>query len=387
MVRLITVPFLVMLGVVFITVNPTLQAHAAPRTITFGISASMSGGAWKPGPRYTAGIHAAFKEARDAGGVRGDYDPYLRVMDDQYNTTMTASNLAALFSDTTVDFVLGTVGTGPTRESEATYIAQNTVMIAPMMGYVPIHTEFHPYIVNVRASYGDEAVAMINLAVSKHMTRIGLLYLLGIVPLELYEDSMAQIGHKFTVVESYISGTSIDAANFARIVLERGSQALVIFCTTDAASKVIDEVARQSQANPNYTVPIIISASGSGDDLLEHIRDNNYNLELYQTQVVPHPEGGSELAASFRRAITAYEGPAAQLDFLAVEGYIVGRFVCEILPRYHLLATDYKGNHFQHAHVRRRRRSARAVQRQLQIPHTVGRPQLHVQLHAGHAPR
>eukprot|EP00760_Papus_ankaliazontas_P038446 PhM_4_TR9132/c0_g2_i5/m.34695 len=260
MVRLITVPFLVMLGVVFITVNPTLQAHAAPRTITFGISASMSGGAWKPGPRYTAGIHAAFKEARDAGGVRGDYDPYLRVMDDQYNTTMT--NLAALFSDTTVDFVLGTVGTGPTRESEATYIAQNTVMIAPMMGYVPIHTEFHPYIVNVRASYGDEAVAMINLAVSKHMTRIGLLYLLGIVPLELYEDSMAQIGHKFTVVESYISGTSIDAANFARIVLERGSQALVIFCTTDAASKVIDEVARQSQANP--TTQCLLSSQPRG---------------------------------------------------------------------------------------------------------------------------
>eukprot|EP00760_Papus_ankaliazontas_P011276 PhM_4_TR14703/c0_g6_i4/m.8793 len=320
--------FIVVLGAILTTINlQALPAHAAPQSITFGISSSLTPG-WTPEPRYTAGIHAAFKEARDAGGIRGVYNPYLRFMEGGVNATV-ETNLATMFSDSTIDFVLATPGTSATRASEPTFIAQNTVMIAPMTGFVALHTNFHPYVINVRASYGDEAIAQLNELVGRHKSRFVLIISTGVVPLETYVGGLEQAGLKFLDIYT----TDYDPVAAAQKALRDKADAIIMSVLLSSGAAVIDAIANETSRNSSYTVPILATGSYAADSYLNYIRQKNYhNMEVYQAQVVPHPEGGSKVAASFRKAITAYEGVAAgQFDFISIEGYIVGRFVCEIL--------------------------------------------------------
>eukprot|EP00760_Papus_ankaliazontas_P038456 PhM_4_TR9132/c0_g2_i7/m.34676 len=322
---LFTLPYVILLCLFVFHVN------ASPQPITFGLASSLSYG-WNPEPRYAAGIHAAFKEARDTGGARAVFGPFLRFTDGGVNATMT-SNLEDLFNDSTVDFVLATPGTVAARQSEGMFISNNNVMIAPMTGYVPIHTDFHPHIINVRAGYTDEAIAQLNELVGRrHKSRFVLIYSSTVVPLAAYVDSLEKSRLKFLDIYTVFDLRESDPVALVQKALRDKAEAIILAVLLSSATSVIDAIANETARNQSYTVPIIATASYGADEYLNYIRVKQYNnIELYQTQVVPHPEGGSKVAASFRRAMAAYEGAATQFDFVAMEGYIVGRFVSEIL--------------------------------------------------------
>eukprot|EP00760_Papus_ankaliazontas_P030245 PhM_4_TR4686/c0_g2_i1/m.105985 len=234
-----------------------------------------------------------------------------------------------------VFMVLGTMGTVNTVVAEPYFIKQNNVMVGALTGYHPLRITVHPYMINVRPSYGDEAIKMIQYLVSeKHHTRISTLFSSSAAPMDIVRDAMSNVGLKLhnefeTPIDDY------DA--IVRKALTDRTQSIMLLCTETTSFPFLLKFKAAVRGNASYanqTLPLFFAASNVGNIIRDFVRDNDMMdiIELYQTQIVPNPNSQtSALATSYRSAMIAAHGPSTTFDFLSMEGYVVGRLVASIL--------------------------------------------------------
>ena len=143
--------------------------------IVFGQSAALTGPASELGKGLRDGILSAFKEVNDRGGINGRLLE-LRSRDDSYEPEAAIVNTQRLIGEGIFAFI-GAVGT-PTSKAAVPIAERHGVpYIAPMTGAEFLRNSELRTVVNLRASYYQEAEEMVErLITDLGINRVAILY-------------------------------------------------------------------------------------------------------------------------------------------------------------------------------------------------------------------
>ena len=302
-----------------------------PETVVFGQSACFSGPNQRLGLDYRSGILAAFRERNASGGAQGRRLELI-ALDDGYEPDNAAANAKRFAAANDVLAVVGGVGT-PTAARIAPVLRTAGI---PFVGHVTgadfLHdAERFPNVVNLRASYFDEVQALVGSIVAERgLKRLGIIYqddAFGRSVMRSYLAALAERDIPLLAKTTYSRNThAVHASLFG---LAKADLEAILLVGTYAANAEITNLAHS--LGHDYTLAnLSFSLSYELRRRLEAPSDR-----ILVTEVVPSPNDmESALAESFRRAMDAHAGQGeAVLNEIALEGYLLGRYVASALER------------------------------------------------------
>lgn len=296
--------------------------------ILFGQSAAFSGPAEALGQGMRLGLRAAFEERNRAGGVHGRRLDLVS-LDDGYEPERAIGNTRRLIEEERVFALVGAVGTPTSNAAEPIASAAGVPYIGPFTGAEFLRSRSRPMVLNVRASYFQETEEMVERLTSDlGVSRIGILY---------QDDSYGLAGYKgltralkrrkleLAGIGAYRRNTTAVKTAVLDLV-HSGPEAVVII----GAYRPVAEFIRW--ARRLGFDPVFVNISFVGSNAL--VRELGAAGEgVLVTQVVPFPTDASlPIVDDYQRALAAYS-PESEPGFVSLEGYIVGRFVVEVIDR------------------------------------------------------
>ncbi|MDE2994985.1 MAG: ABC transporter substrate-binding protein [Chloroflexota bacterium] len=286
--------------------------------ILFGQSAAFSGPAQALGRGMRLGIQAAFHERNQTGGVHGRMLE-LTTLDDQYEPHLAYSNTLNLISRERVFALIGEVGTPTSRSASPLANAEDVPFIAPFTGAGFLREAELENVVNLRASYHQEAEEMVaRLTEDLGITRVAVMY---------QNDSYGQSGLDGVVaalpqrglepVASWYYQRNSDAVKAAVFnIVQANPEAVIMIGAYAPVAKAIT-LARED------IDPIFMAVSFVGSNALAQELGPD-GAGVYVTQVVPLPDDtGVPAVAAYRAALKAFDANAVP-GFVSLEGYLAG---------------------------------------------------------------
>ena len=144
--------------------------------IVFGQVAALEGAAADLGQGMRQGILAAFRDANRRGGISGRVLE-LKSLDDGYEPEKTIEAVKKLITDDKVFALVGAVGTPTSKAGQPIASAAKVPFIGPFTGAEFLRNPYKRYVVNIRASYFEEAGAWIDhLTEDLGISKIAILY-------------------------------------------------------------------------------------------------------------------------------------------------------------------------------------------------------------------
>jgi ABC-type branched-subunit amino acid transport system substrate-binding protein len=297
-------------------------------TILFGQAAALDGPAAALGTGMRAGILAAFAEANRNGGVNG-HQLELKSYDDGYEPEQSISHTQTLINQDQVFGLIGAVGTPTSSATQPIATEAGVPFVGPFTGAGFLRAPELTNVVNVRASYGQETEAWI-----KHLTedlgydRIAILYQddsFGRVGLDGVTKAMDKRGLKLVAEGTYKRNTT--AVKEALLAIRKADPQAVVMV---GAYKPIAEFIKLARKVKMTSTFVNISFVGS-DALAKELGPDGEGVVI--TQVVPFPWDNSiPLVQQYQAALKAHDANA-QLGFVSLEGYIVGRIAIAALQK------------------------------------------------------
>ena len=287
--------------------------------VLFGQSAAFSGPAQALGQGMRLGIQAAFHEQNQKGGVHGRMLE-LTTLDDQYEPHLAYSNTLNLISRERVFALIGEVGTPTSRSASPLANAQDVPFIAPFTGAGFLREAELENVVNLRASYEQEAEEMVaRLTEDLGITRVAVLYQndsYGQSGLDGVVKALGQRGLEPVAYWYYQRNSdAVKAAVFN--IVEANPEAIIMIGAYAPVAKAIT-VAREDIS------PIFMAVSFVGSNALARELGPD-GAGVYVTQVVPLPDDTSVPAVvAYRAALKAFDANAVP-GFVSLEGYLAGR--------------------------------------------------------------
>ena len=301
--------------------------------IVFGQSAAMSGDAAELGLNYEFGIAAGFKEINEGGGVHGRRLEF-RTYDDAYESDLAAANVARFHDENDTFALIGGTGT-PTARRIAPYLRTYSIpFVGPLTGADFLHDAliFHN-VVNLRTSYQHETeVIMEELVKNKGLTRIGIIHQddeFGRSVLRDFKGVLDSYGLPMRGKAVFTRNSS--AVHAAVFQLSKYDLDGLILVGTYASNANLIELFGQLDSNlTTANLSFVISR-----ELAKRI-PNPLNRVLI-SEVVPNPDDESmKVVRSFRVAankMAAHRGVATRINEVALEGYILARYLGEVFAR------------------------------------------------------
>ncbi len=144
------------------------QSGVTDTTISIGASAVLSGPLGPQTVEYSQGSNLYFDALNQKGGVNGRKIIY-KTLDDGFDVTRAVENTRKLIQEDKVFLIYHNTGTAQTAAILPLAAASKTVIFGPVTGAAPFREKFNRYLFNVRASYANEALAIV-----KQLTQVGL---------------------------------------------------------------------------------------------------------------------------------------------------------------------------------------------------------------------
>jgi branched-chain amino acid transport system substrate-binding protein len=294
--------------------------------IVFGQSAALTGPAAALGQGMREGILAAFDEVNRSGGVHGRQLELISY-DDGYEPDIAIANTERLIEEDGVFALIGEVGT-PTSMAVQSIAAEAAVpVIGPLTGAAFLRNPAQSNVINIRASYDQEAEAWIAyLTQDLGLDRIAVLYQddsFGRAGLAGVEAALARRGMKLVSEGSYKRNTT--AVKRAVLAIRKGQPEAVIIVGADAPAAEFIRVSRSIGETPLFANISFVGADALAADL--GISAGGVMV----SQVTPSPDNETiPLVADYRTAL-AESQPLAEPGFVSLEGYMVGRFAAMAL--------------------------------------------------------
>ncbi len=306
-----------------------------PDNITFAQTACLSGVCGETGKRFRSGILAAFHQRNLQGGVDGRM-LVLASHDDTYNPETAVAKAVEFATDAGVFAVIGGIGT-PTAQRIAPILRNAGIPFVGVLSGARFLREHdhYPNVVNLRTGYAEEVHGLVSHLHDKlGARRFGIIYqddALGRSVLSSLHVSLEEFDLPILAKASYTWHThSVHGTLF---VLEKADLDVVVLAATTSNSSEAIEFAR-----------------AFGDDYIFGLL-SIVNLDLLKEQLGPEfgpavitrvfPDASDEsipLVKRFRAAMEVYRNDAAGpgphvADESSLEGYVIGRFVIDVLER------------------------------------------------------
>ena len=309
-----------------------VAAHAEPGVfddrILFGQSAAFEGPAAALGLGMREGILASFNEANATGGVNGRRLELVSY-DDGYEPEKAIANTKRLINENGVFALVGEVGTPTSNAAQPITTEAGVPFIGPFTGAAFLRNPSLGNVINIRGSYDQETEAWIeHLTTDLGVSRIAILYqddTFGRAGLSGVSKAMEKRGMKLIAEGTFERNTT--AVKTALLAIRKaGPEAVVMVGPYKPCAEFI-KLAHRLKLDAVF---VNISFVGA-DALAKELGEDGKGVVV--TQVVPFPGDMSiPLVARYQKALKA-ANPDAQIGFVSLEGYMVGRLVIEALGK------------------------------------------------------
>ncbi|BBD09061.1 ABC transporter substrate-binding protein [Desulfovibrio ferrophilus] len=246
----------------------------AGQDIVLGMSAAFSGPIRELGIELHRGAQAYFDQVNQRGGVHGNTISIL-ALDDAYNPQKCLDNTITLIQRSKVFALFNYVGTPTTTKILPLlkrYGDRNMLMLFPLTGAEPLRR--HPYvekIFNLRASYNDEALALVDNFLAAGRDDIAVFYQADAFGRNGWDGVRRALAsqHKTMAVEAtYHRGTAYedDMTPQIEIIQRKKPQAVICVGTSAACAAFIRDantlglqvpIATMSFADPETTLDLL----------------------------------------------------------------------------------------------------------------------------------
>jgi ABC-type branched-subunit amino acid transport system substrate-binding protein len=315
---------------------PAAANGVSDTSIVFGQSACFSGPNRQLGFNYRAGIRAALREANSRGGVNGRI---LRLisLDDAYEPELAAANAERFATENDVFAVIGGVGTPTAKRIAPVLKSAKIPFVGPFTGASFLrNARRFPNVVNLRAGYLDETRVLVNHILRKRgKKRFGIIYqddAFGRSVLKNYKSVLDGIGIPILGKTAFSRNThAVQASLFA--LAKADLEAIMIVGAYASNSEIINLAHslghRYIMANLSFVLSYELKK-----------RIDAPNDRILVSEVMPNArETNMRVVRSFHRALAAAEdglqagNGSYGINEVSLEGYILGRFVIEVLAR------------------------------------------------------
>ncbi len=283
--------------------------------ILLGISNAQTGPASALGTGVTEGIQVYFDKVNAAGGVNGRQIE-LKIYDDGYEPPRAIKNTMTLIKQDKVFALIGYVGTPTSKAVMPVAVRTGVPYFAPFTGAGFLRNPVNENVFNVRASYTDETVGIVDqLVENKGYSKIGLL---------MQNDSYGKAGQSGVLkglekhglelagLGTYERNTT-DVSAAVETLKASGAEAVIMVGAYKAVSAFMKE-AHAADYKPDF-----INISFVGTSAL--IKESGAAGEgSYISQVMPNPFTSDLAIVQQYRADMSAAGK--QPEFTSLEGYV-----------------------------------------------------------------
>jgi ABC-type branched-subunit amino acid transport system substrate-binding protein len=276
-----------------------------------------------------AGLIACFKQVNDSGGIAGRTIT-LVTRDDGYEPDKAIATARELIGKERVFLLIGGVGT-PTAKVVTPLCEEAQVpFVAPFTGAALLRTPFRKYVVNLRASYGQETERLARyLAEEKKLTRIACFHQnddYGQAGLKGIETALQRRNLALVSVGNYERNTL--AVKTALLDIRRGEPEAVVMVGTYKACAEFIKLAKK--LGMDKTLFCNISFVGTRA-LLGELGDAGEGVIV--SQVVPAPQSEDvPVVKEYAAALRKYQ-PDQELDWVSLEGYLAAKLFCQVAEK------------------------------------------------------
>jgi len=297
-------------------------------SILFGQAAALEGPSSALGQSMRQGILAAFAEVNAKGGVHGR-NLNLISRDDGYDPDRSVVQTIKLIEKDQVFALIGAVGTPTSKATEPIAAANNVPFIGPFSGADFLRSPDLHNVVNIRASYSDEAEAWIkHLTEDLHLNQIAIFYQddsFGRDGLAGVKAALDRRGLELVAEGTFERNTR--AVGAALKTIKRAEPEAVVMVGTYGPCAEFIKLAHKSGFRPTF---VNISFVGANALARELGPDGD---GVIVSQVVPFPWDTSlKVVVDYQKAQNALD-PELTPDFVSFEGYLSGRLAAAALQR------------------------------------------------------
>lgn len=296
--------------------------------ILFGQAAPLTGPAASLGTEMRTGLLAAFAEANKAGGIHGRKLELIS-LDDGYEPLRSIAATRKLLDQDHVFALAGPVGTASAAATQPIAAETGVPFIAPFTGVEFLRAPFKPNVVNIRASYWQEAEAVVErLTKDRNITRVAVLFqndAFGRNSLTGVKTALTKRGLSVAAEASYERNTVAVEEAVAKIG-KANPEAVLLIATYKPCAAFI----RQAKAAKMDALLVTMSFVGA-NALTKELGDLATGVVV--SQIVPVPTDRSlPVVARYQDALKAVDA-SAKPGFVTLEGYIAGRVITAALEK------------------------------------------------------
>lgn len=305
-----------------VSAEPGVEAES----VVFGQTAPFSGAAQSLGNGIRSGIELAFSEIADLGGVHGRV-PVLEAIDDAYNPEIALKNVRNLVRGGKVFGLVGAVGTPTSKLSERIARGGGVPFIGPVTGAGLFRGQDRAHVVNVRASYAQEASALVNLAAERgKLGKVGFFFqadAYGLAVRDALTPALSQKGAEITVFAPYDRMTG-DVSQAIDEIAQSGCDTVFMAGTAKTTANFVSGLKSKQCSCDLMTISFV-----DADALAEVVGRDGAGIIV--SQVVPLPSDSSSALISRIQEFNQSMGGPQKISFSMVEGYVMGRVVGKLL--------------------------------------------------------
>ncbi|MBK7898726.1 MAG: ABC transporter substrate-binding protein [Azonexus sp.] len=300
-------------------------------SIILGMSSPFTGPNGVYGLAMRESISAYFDQINKSGGINGRKIELVAI-DDGYETERTLANTKALIQEKQVFALLGYYGSSPTTEAmnnafgPAKVPLIGTISGAGSLRQAPSANPNNRYMFNLRASYADEAEAIVNQITSLGLKNIAVFYQndgFGKSGLEGVTTALKK--HQLTpVAVGTVERNSLDVGKAVEAIAKVSPQAVIMVTLYKPTAAFVKAMKKANQ------FPMFMTLSPVGAEVLAQELGNDAR-GIGISQVMPYPWNDTvAVVRDYQRAIGKQ---ADKYSYYGLEGYINARVMADALRR------------------------------------------------------
>jgi ABC-type branched-subunit amino acid transport system substrate-binding protein len=307
--------------------NAQTTPGVTEKEILIGSCAALEGPSSFLGRETVTGAEAYFEAINEEGGVNGRR---IRLVssDDSYDPMKTQACWDKLVAQKV--FAMGFFVGTPTAVKYVPLADTNQIpLIGLFTGAQTLYTPLRRWVINVRASYGDETREQVDgMWKTLHLRKIGVIYPedpFGATVLAGVQAALKENGAEPVATASYVRQTNQTEAAIDK-VRAANPDAVVVVGPSNTVAPIL------KQAHAKGWKPLFVTVSFVGTDQL--IAEAGEDAEgVVVTQVVP-PYYLTDLktVALYRRTLLKYK-PSARPNFVSLEGFVDAMVMVEGLKK------------------------------------------------------
>lgn len=307
---------------VFLSQPVHAETGVTDAAIRLGMVNVQTGPAAALGQGMLDGASAVFADVNARGGVHGRAIE-LKVADDGYEPDRAIDETLAMIEEEEVFSLFGYVGT-PTANAVLPIVREYEVpLVALFTGAGTLRSPVTRQVFNVRASYDDEAEAMVEHFVRNGAKTVGVFYQddgFGKAVLSGAEKALARRGMKVHVTGTFKRNTLAVKQGLAKMVAAR-PDAVVMVGPYAPLAEFVKEARKAGLGSQLATVSFV-----GTDSLVSALGKDGDGVVITQVVPFPHREGLA-LVDDCRRLLERHGGK--RLGFVNLEGCLSAKIMVE----------------------------------------------------------